>query len=258
MLYGLGKASLAERLNCDIDEADRIIQGLYNAFPQLRVYVDRQQKYPMEHNGFINTFLGDKLQIQEYKWWLKATSDGEKRNLEARAARLGVNLPIQGGTSTVMQSGFFNDVRESVKQGWRYPLQPIITVHDSNTCLLPTEMIFDIRKFYDINFTEFCASVGPRVRLLFDLMAGTRYEAAIGMKQIDEDTIEFSGSADSCLEIYDKIMNCKNVKAKCSMRREDLVPNYVEDAMKRFIIEEGTSIKKDESSYRVQFHRERV
>lgn len=94
MLYGLGKASLAERLNCDIDEADRIIQGLYNAFPQLRVYVDRQQKYPMRHDGYINTFLGDKLRVQEYKWWLKATSDRERKNLEARIERLSVNLPI--------------------------------------------------------------------------------------------------------------------------------------------------------------------
>lgn len=48
----------------------------------------------MEHNGFINTFLGDKLQIQEYKWWLKATSDRERKNLEARIERLSVNLPI--------------------------------------------------------------------------------------------------------------------------------------------------------------------
>lgn len=159
----------------------------------------------------------------------------------------------------MMSSGFFNDLRVSVKEGWRCPLQSVITVHDSNTCLLPTEMIFDIRKFYDINFTEFCAkNASPHIRLLFDLLSGKEYESACDMKQIDEDTIEFKGSADSILKIYDKIMNCKYVKATCSMKREDIVPSYVTDAMQRFIIEEGTSIKKDESSYRVQFHRERV
>ena len=31
-----------------------------------------------------------------------------------------------------MASGFFNNVRESIKQGWEVPLQPIIVVHKLN------------------------------------------------------------------------------------------------------------------------------
>ena len=97
VLYGLGKKSLAERLNSTEDEAEDIIQGLYRSFPQLRVYVASQQKYPFDHDGYINTMLGDKLLIQEYELWKKSTSEREKKNLEARIERLGVNLPIQGG-----------------------------------------------------------------------------------------------------------------------------------------------------------------
>lgn len=94
VLYGLGKKSLAERLNSTEDEAEDIIQGLYKSFPQLRVYVAGQQKYPFDHDGYINTMLGDKLLIQEYELWKKSTSEREKKNLEARIERLGVNLPI--------------------------------------------------------------------------------------------------------------------------------------------------------------------
>lgn len=100
-LYGLGKKSLAERLNVTEEEAEDIIQGLYKSFPKLREYVASQQQYPLTHDGYINTMLGDKLQVQEWKYYLKASSQRDKNNQEARIKRLGVNLPIQGGTSSI-------------------------------------------------------------------------------------------------------------------------------------------------------------
>lgn len=129
VLYGLGKKSLAERLNCSEAEAEEIIQGLYKSFPKLREYVAIQQKYPLEHGGYINTMLGDKLKVTEYDLLLKSTSEREKKGLIARIQRLGVNLPIQGGTSSIMASGFMNNIRESIKNGWKNILQPIIVVH---------------------------------------------------------------------------------------------------------------------------------
>lgn len=129
VLYGLGKKSLAERLNCDEAEAERIIQGLYTSFPRLREYVAEQQQYPLQHGGYINTMLGDKLKVLEYEYLLEATSEREKKSLIARIQRLGVNLPIQGGTSSIMASGFMNNIRESLREGWKNPLQPIIVVH---------------------------------------------------------------------------------------------------------------------------------
>lgn len=95
VLYGLGKKSLADRLNCSEAEAENIIQGLYKSFPKLREYVAVQQQYPLDHGGYINTMLGDKLKVQEFEWLLKATSEREANNLKARIQRLGVNLPIK-------------------------------------------------------------------------------------------------------------------------------------------------------------------
>lgn len=90
----LGKSTLASNLNCSEDEADDIIQKVYQAFPKLREYVAGQQQYPLEHDGCIKTFFGDRLQVPEWKWYKKAKTQGERRNLEARIKRLGVNLPI--------------------------------------------------------------------------------------------------------------------------------------------------------------------
>ena len=255
VLYGLGKKSLAERLNCSEAEAEEIIQGLYKSFPKLREYVAIQQKYPLEHNGYINTMLGDKLKVSEYDLLLKSTSEREKKNLIARIQRLGVNLPIQGGTSSIMASGFMNNIRESIKEGWKNILQPIIVVHDSNTNYVPISKIFDIRKFYDINYTDYCSSFGPRIKLLFDLLSGVSYEKACPMKQIDENTIEYKGSAYSLLAIYDRIMNCKDLKVECNVSRDSLVPKWITNPMDRFIRENGTSIVKDISKYTIQFKR---
>ena len=72
--------------------------------------------------------MGDKLRIKEYELLQKATSR-ERNNLEARVKRLGINLVIQGGTASIMASGFFNNIRESIREGWKQPLQPIIVVH---------------------------------------------------------------------------------------------------------------------------------
>lgn len=72
--------------------------------------------------------LGDKLKVAEWAEYVSAKTDWERRNLEARIERLGVNLPIQGGTSSIMASGFFNNIRVSADQ-WKNPLQPIIVVH---------------------------------------------------------------------------------------------------------------------------------
>ena len=126
---------------------------------------------------------------------------------------------------------------------------------DSNTNYVPVSKIFEIRKFYDKYYTDYCKSFGPGIALLFDLLAGDAYERAMDMKMIDDNTIEFTGSAYSMLRMYDKIMGCKDMKVECSHSREDLVPNWITDPIDRFIKERGTSIIKDTSSYTVRFHK---
>lgn len=265
VLYGLGKNSLAERLECDLEEADKIIQGLYKSFPKLREYVERQSTYPMTHGGYINTMLGDKLLIKEYSDFLpKAKTNRERNNIIARIGRLGVNLPIQGGTSSIMACGFYNNIRVSILDGatnkhslfYQHALQPIIVVHDSNTNYVPVDAIFDIRSFYDTHYTEYCHNIGPGIYLLFDLLVGYSYELADTLVQVDPNTIEFSGSAYSILKLYDKLMQC-SFPVECNMSREDIENSikFCTDPYDRFIREEGCNMVKDLSKITVQFHR---
>ena len=77
------------------------------------------------------------------------------------------------------------------------------------------------------------------------------------MKQIDPDTIEFTGDAYSILKIYDKIMNCKKLNVVCDKTREWLEGEQImiEHPMDRFIREEGANMTKDISKVTVRFHR---
>ena len=96
LLYGLGINSLATRLDTTPEEADRITKAMFNMYPELDEYIKYQQQYPLEHDGYINTFFGDKLKVEEWKYYKAATNAKEKKGQEARIKRLGVNLPIQG------------------------------------------------------------------------------------------------------------------------------------------------------------------
>lgn len=73
------------------------------------------------------------------------------------------------------------------------------------------------------------------------------------MKQIEDNVIEYKGNAYSLIKIYDKIMGCPDFKVTCSMKREDIVPDFVTDPIARFIKEKGTCLVKDTSKYKIQF-----
>ena len=103
ILYGLGKNSLAERINTSPTEAERIIETVFKTYPLLKPYIESQQKYPFLHDGKVNTLFGDILIPPEWKYYQEATTQKDKKNLEARLKRLAVNLPIQGGTSLAIK-----------------------------------------------------------------------------------------------------------------------------------------------------------
>ena len=254
ILYGLGKQNLANQLNCSIDEAENIIQTVYNAYPKLREYVNNQQQMPFKKDRFgeygnINTFFGDRLHLPEYDLWKKAKTNWEKKNLEARVKRLAVNLPIQGGTSTAMSSGFFNDIRVAKESGWN--LTSFITVHDSNTSDFPVEKLFEIRPFFDKNFTDFCYDK-TGIKLLFDILVGVTYQDSAEMKQISDTEIELKGNGRTLQMIIEVIEASDKIKCEYSIPPSDIQPSYVEHPIDRFIREKGCSMVMDTSFYKLR------
>lgn len=268
ILYGLGVKSLAERLNCSEDDARSIIDAVYQAYPKLREYIASQQQYPFTHDGAVNTFFGNRLVPIEWEWYKKSTDPRDQRQLKAKIQRLGVNYPIQGSLSSAMCSFFFETYRQSMREGWKYPLEPYIIVHDSSTCAFPVSKIFEIKNFYDTYFTEYGATIGPKIKLLFDLLEGNSYESASEVKQKSPDIIEFTANAKTLLPMFDKITTCPDYRVEAMMVEKDkdgnkvaeypltrdmLVPAWVESPMERFIDQEGTCVVLDKSKYTITF-----
>jgi hypothetical protein len=48
-------------------------------------------------------------------------------------------------------------------------------------------------------------------------------------------------------------MNCKDLVVECDTKREDLIPNWVENPMLNFILEKGVNMFKDLSQYTIRF-----
>ena len=58
------KKSLAERLNCSEQEAEKNYSRALYKFPKASRICSYSTTIPLEHGGYINTMLGDKLKIQ--------------------------------------------------------------------------------------------------------------------------------------------------------------------------------------------------
>lgn len=87
------------------------------------------------------------------------------------------------------------------------------------------------------------------------MLAGYSYETAKELKQIDDNTIEFTGDAYSLLKIYDKIMACKKINVVCDKTREEIERSiqFVTDPYYRFILEGGCNMTKDTSKITIKF-----
>ena len=63
------------------------------------------------------------------------------------------NYVVQGASATILASGFYNNFRAAKEEG--FVIEPIICVHDSCTNYFPVDKLFDLKSFYDKNFTDF-------------------------------------------------------------------------------------------------------
>ena len=91
------------------------------------------------------------------------------------------------------------------------------------------------------------------INLLFDLEVGANYNDTCSMKQISDDIVEFTGTAESLHKIMEKMDECSGLVYEISIPREQIIPDYVQNSTKRFILDSGCCMRKDLSSYTVQF-----
>jgi DNA polymerase I len=125
IIYGISSFGLAERLTIGRKEAKDLIDGYFNSYPGVRMYMDESIKTAREL-GYVKTMFGRRRYLR----------DIHSRNQVVRgmAERNAINAPIQGSAADIIKIAMVR-ISEKLKSG-EFRSKMILQVHD--------ELIFEV------------------------------------------------------------------------------------------------------------------
>jgi DNA polymerase I len=125
IIYGISSYGLSERLTIGRKEAKELIDGYFNSYPGVKVYMDESIKKARE-TGYVTTMFGRRRYL----------NDIHSRNQVVRgnAERNAINAPIQGSAADIIKIAMVR-IHEKMKSE-RYQSKMILQVHD--------ELIFEV------------------------------------------------------------------------------------------------------------------
>jgi DNA polymerase I len=119
IIYGISSYGLSERLTIGRKEAKELIDGYFNSYPGVKVYMDESIQKARE-TGYVTTMFGRRRYLP----------DIHSRNQVVRgnAERNAINAPIQGSAADIIKIAMvrINDRMKSEK----YKSKMILQVHD--------------------------------------------------------------------------------------------------------------------------------
>lgn len=101
LLYGMGPKALADQLGCRFEEAERLLDAYFAAFPRLRHYIESSAREALERD-FVASASGRKF------WFTDMRREGRD---EQDMRRIAKNMPIQGTNADVMKLAMARMVR---------------------------------------------------------------------------------------------------------------------------------------------------
>jgi DNA polymerase I len=127
IIYGISSFGLSERLTIGRKEAKELIDGYFNSYPGVKIYMDESINKARDA-GFVTTMFGRKRYLR----------DIHSRNQVVRgnAERNAINAPIQGSAADIIKIAMiriFNRMKSE-----KYLSKMILQVHD--------ELIFEVEK----------------------------------------------------------------------------------------------------------------
>ena len=125
IIYGISSFGLSERLTIGRKEAKELIDGYFNSYPGVKVYMDESIKKARDL-GYVTTMFGRKRYLR----------DIHSRNQVVRgnAERNAINAPIQGSAADIIKIAMVR-IHERMKSE-NYLSKMILQVHD--------ELIFEV------------------------------------------------------------------------------------------------------------------
>jgi DNA polymerase-1 len=119
IIYGISSFGLSERLNIGRKEAKDLIDGYFNSYPGVKIYMEESIKKAREA-GYVTTMFGRRRYLR----------DIQSRNQMARgnAERNAINAPIQGSAADIIKIAMIR-INDKLKSG-SFKSKMILQVHD--------------------------------------------------------------------------------------------------------------------------------
>lgn len=243
--------SLGLQLNVPEEEAQGYIDSLFGQFPVLQKFIEANAAYPLAHNGYVNTELGDTLRVPDYRFLYEKDEFGRKKFNRSAARRCdawGINARIQEFSSLALSSGFSNVAQRAVKD--KLYLKNIGCIHDSCQNLLDINLLWDVVKFYRRYFYDYVFDkVG--IRFDYDLEIGVDYANMMEVKLLEDNTLKLTGSGSTLRRLLYNIEYYSDLKVSCDKSYDELDPKIEKSSLKRFIKKHQTCMDLDESEYTI-------
>ena len=251
--YRMSARTLGENLNVPTEEAQGYIDSLFGQFPVLEKFIEENSSFPINNGGYVKTELGDALRCPNYRYLYKTDPKTGKKKLDgsvvSKLNSAGINYRIQSFSAVSLASGFEHVIQVALDKNML--IRNVIVVHDSCENLVNINYLFNIKQFYDKYFMEY-AKEKYGILFAYDLEIGLNYGEMMGVKPIEDNVIEVSGTGSVIQGLLYKIDNESDLIVETDIPREDIVPQMEMSPIVKFITEKQCCMDHDYSYYTVR------
>jgi DNA polymerase I len=161
IIYGISSYGLSERLTIGRKEAKDLIDGYFNSYPGVKIYMDESIKKAREL-GFVTTMFNRKRYLRDIH--------SQNQVLRGNAERNAINAPIQGSAADIIKIAMIR-ISKRLADG-NYKSKMILQVHDE---LIFEAEISELEKLKTMVLYEMSNAVKLDVPLKVDCGTGNNW-----------------------------------------------------------------------------------
>lgn len=161
IIYGISAFGLAQQLDCSRQEARKLIDDYFTAFPRVVSYIENQKAIARER-GYAETLFGRRRYLPDIL--------SHNATVRSFAERNAVNAPIQGTAADIIKMAMVSIHRRLKVVGLH--AQMVMQVHDELNFNVPQSEIDQVR---EIVITEMQNAVHLSVPLIAECGVGTNW-----------------------------------------------------------------------------------
>jgi len=135
IIYGISAFGLSQQLDCSRSEAKALIDGYFEAFPEVIAFIEKQ-KETARQQGYVETLLGRKRYLPDIL--------SHNSVVRSFAERNAVNAPIQGTAADIIKIAMVNIARRLKEE--QLQAEMIMQVHDELNFNVPLLELDSVRE----------------------------------------------------------------------------------------------------------------